>query len=725
MEEIFGYIERITFQNIENGFTVLQLQEKGKTQLTTVVGNLPTVQPGETIRCKGFWSNHLLHGKQFNVKEYRVESPADIIGIKKYLGSGLIKGIGKNYAERIVKVFGIETLLTIDKFPEKLLEVPGIGKKRIEIIKGCWEEQRTIRDVMIFLQQYGISPTYAQKIFRFYGSESIKKLTNNPYCLAKDIHGIGFLSADKVAEKMGIAKDSPQRIDSGIEFVLQELSSEGHVCYPLLLFLEEAEKMLQVTLSKIDERIQFLLNENRIVVFEMATEGNLEKYIWIRSLFLSEIGISREIKRLRINETNLRKIDTIKALDWVQKKLNIDLAENQKLAVSTSLTEKFFIITGGPGTGKSTITNAILSIYSMLTNEILLAAPTGRAAKRMTEITGRKASTIHSLLEYDFRSKGFKKNKKSPLNCDVIIIDEASMIDTILMYHLLKAIPDHAVAILVGDINQLPSIGPGNVLKDMISSNLIPVTILNQIFRQAAGSRIITNSHKINQGIFPDVSNIKDSDFYFIQEEEKEKILSEIVSLVTHRIPHKYRYDALSDIQVLSPMKKGILGTENLNSVLQEAINKNSESVYRYGTKYLIHDKVMQIKNNYKKEVFNGDIGYISSIDQINQMVVISFEGKEIEYEFNELDEVVLAYAISVHKFQGCQGKCIILPVHTTHFKLLHRNLLYTGLTRAMNLAILIGTKKALFLGVNNDEVKKRYTGLQQAIIGHNNPAPI
>lgn len=725
MDEIFGYIERITYQNPENGYTVLQLQERGKAKLTTVVGDMPTVQPGESIRCSGEWKNHLVHGSQFEVKKYKIEAPADVIGIKKYLGSGLVKGIGPVYANRIVDVFGENTLNIIDTEPDRLLEVSGVGKKRINFIKECWNEQRTIRDVMIFLQQYGISPTYSQKIFKAYGNDSIKKLKENPYCLAKDILGIGFCSADRVAEKMGVAKDSAQRIDSGVEYILSELSSNGHVCYPIEEFLNEAELVLEVKLDLINQRIDGLVQDNRIVVFDLAHEGTLTKFIWIRPLFLAEVGIAREIRRLNSNVCSLRNIDCQKAIDWVQKRLEIELAENQKIAVVKSLSEKLQIITGGPGTGKSTITNSILEVTSALTDKIILAAPTGRAAKRMSEITGKKAVTIHSLLEYDFRKGGFKKNKSNPLDCDLLIVDEASMIDTLLMYNLLKAVPNSSRVIFVGDINQLPSVGPGNVLKDMISSNIISVTILNEIFRQAAGSRIILNSHKINQGIFPDIKNEKNSDFFFIECIEKEDVVNQIKSLVTHRLPKKYNFDAMEDIQVLSPMKKGILGTENLNNVLQEELNKNKNSIFRFGKKFQIGDKVMQIRNNYKKEVYNGDIGYITEIDQIEQLLFIDYEGKKIEYTFSELDEIVLAYTVSVHKSQGCQFPCVVVIVHTTHFKLLHRNLLYTAVTRAKKLVVLVGTKKALFITVNNDEIKKRYTGLQQAIVGHNNLAPV
>lgn len=716
MDELFGYIERITFHNPDNGFTIAKLQPPKIKDLVTIVGSLPSVQPGETVRCEGSWKNHLIHGKQFEVDQYKIETPADIRGIKKYLGSGLIKGIGPTYASRIVDHFGPETLHIIDTDPKKLIEVPGVGKKRVAKILSCWADQRSIREVMIFLQNYGVSPTYAQKIFKTYGKKSIEILKENPYCLARDIFGIGFCSADKVAKAMGFETHSSVRVEAGIEYVLMQLSSDGHVCYPLSEFLEEAMTVLEVEKEIIEASVENCIQENRVIVSDNTHLGITEPYIWNRPLFLSEKGIAHELKRLTKHPSELRSIDTEKAIEWVQKKLSLELAEKQQKAVIQSVTKKLHIITGGPGTGKSTITNAILSVTSALTKEIILAAPTGRAAKRMTEITGKKASTIHSLLEFDFRAGKFKRNRDNPLTCDLIIIDEASMIDTLLMYNLLKAIPSHSRIIFVGDINQLPSVGPGNVLKDFIGSHSIPVTALNEIFRQAAGSTIITNSHKINEGKFPDIRNLYDSDFFFIEAEDKEDVLSQIVSLLEKRVPQKYRYDPLQEIQVLSPMKKGVVGTENLNQVLQSVLNKKDNYITQAGKRLQVGDKVMQIKNNYNKEVFNGDVGFIHKMDTNEQLVLIDFEGKMVEYDFSDLDEIVLAYAVSIHKYQGSECPCIIMPIHTTHFKLLHRNLFYTGVTRGKELVIIVGTKKAIAIAINNDEVKKRYTGLQHTI---------
>lgn len=721
MEQVSGYIERITFQNEENGYAVLQLKCKGLKDLVTAVGHFPAVAPGETIFCLGHWIVHPSHGRQFEVKSNRIEAPSDIIGIKKYLGSGLIKGIGPVYAAKIVDAFGLETLDVIDRNPERLLSIKGLGKKRAELILNCWADQRTIRDVMVFLQGHGVSPAYAQKIFKIYREKSVEVVKENPYKLAREVFGIGFKIADAIAEKLGIDKQSPLRIDAGIEFVLNSLSDDGHVCYPLDKFLPIAREMLELPAELLPDRIDSLEKEERIFKHTLLLEGEMRPCIWLRHYFFSEVGIAKELERIRTSHGMLRAIDVERALTWVQDKLKIQLAVNQSKAVAESFTGKIHIITGGPGTGKSTITKAILTIAEQLTDKILLAAPTGRAAKRMAEITGKKSSTIHALLEVDFKAGGFKRKRDNPLECDLLIVDEASMIDTPLMYSLLKAVPSHSRILFVGDIHQLPSVGPGNVLQDMIASLQIPVTTLNEIFRQAQGSKIITNSHKINQGSFPDLSSTPESDFFFVEAQEPEDVLKQLVALTAERVPRKYGFNPIFDIQVLAPMKRGIVGTENLNQVLQEILNPQKDSLFKAGRKFKQNDKVMQIRNNYQKEVFNGDVGKILSIDMEEQEMIVLFDDREVVYDFSDLDELVLAYAISVHKFQGSECPCILMPVHTTHFKLLHRNLLYTGVTRGKKLVILVGTKKALMLAIKNDEVKQRYTGLKQAILGNFN----
>lgn len=718
MEQLSGYVEKIVFQNPETGYTIAQLKVPNQSNPVCVVGIMPMVCPGETVRCTGHWKNHLIHGRQFCLTECRIEAPADVIGIKKYLGSGLIKGIGTTYASRIVQKFGADTLNIIDQSPEKLLEIEGLGPKRLEKITTCWSDQKSIRDVMVFLQSHGVSPAYAQKIFKKYGAQSNAKVLENPYRLARDITGIGFKTADVIAQKLGYAQNSPQRIDAGIEYVLYEMSNEGHVCYHRDEFIAESVKILEVDALAVAERLDCLHKENRIEIFNLMYAGNPQAFVWIRSLFESETGIARELMRIKKAASRLRNIDVEKALQWVQEKLQIKLAEQQQAAVSQAVKDKVLVITGGPGTGKSTITKAILSITEKLTDKIILAAPTGRAAKRMSEITGKKASTIHSLLEFDFKNGKFKRNRDSPLDCDLIIIDEASMIDTYLMYAVLRAIPSHARLILVGDINQLPSVGPGNVLKDIINSRSIAVNTLTEIFRQAAGSRIVTNAHLINRGTFPDIKNHSSSDFFFMEKPTSEEVLSTILALVSERLPKKFGFNPIRDIQVLAPMKKGIIGTENLNIALQEILNPGKNPIQFAGRRFLIGDKVMQLRNDYQREVFNGDIGRIIDIDSSEQQLLVEIDGKQVKYDFRDLDELALSYAVSIHKYQGSECPCVVIPVHTSHFKLLTRNLLYTAVTRGKKLVVLVGTTKALAIAVHNNEVQKRYTGLQQALIG-------
>lgn len=713
MDEIVGTIERITFRSDETGYVVLQLKEPKKKDLTCVVGVMPHVRPGETIRAEGEWKNHLVHGRQFESKGHKSERPADLHGIKKYLGSGLIKGIGPTFAEKIVAKFGTATLDILDKTPEKLQEIHGLGKKKLAHISNCWQEQKSIREVMIFLQSHDISPAFAQKIYKKFQDKSIEAVTENPYRLARDISGIGFKSADVIAQKMGMSLDSPERVDAALEFVLEELSGEGHTCYPQKEYLEKAKELLGDT--PLELRLDTLIEERRLERLNLVQEGAPVPFVWLTPLYRAETGIAAQLKRIRKGTTPLRSIDTYKAIDWVEKKLNLELASNQKGAIAAAITEKLLIITGGPGTGKSTITKAILAISEQLTTRLLLAAPTGRAAKRMSEICKRSAKTIHALLEYSFQS-GFKRCKENPLEADLLIVDEASMIDTQLMFHLLSAVPEGCRLIFVGDVNQLPSVGAGSVLKDMIASRMISTATLTEIFRQAAGSKIILNAHRINKGDMPDIKSQVDSDFFFIEEEDPEKVLAQVLALNASRLPMKYGLHPLQDIQVLVPMKKGIIGADNLNIALQAKLNSRESYIERFGRRYGAGDKVMQIKNNYTKEIYNGDIGYIQQIDREEETVVVTFDDKEIFYEFSELDELVLAYAVSVHKYQGSESKAIIMVVHTTHFKLLQRNLLYTGVTRGKKLVVIVGNYRGLMLSVKNEEVLKRFSGLEHFI---------
>lgn len=707
MEEIFGYIDSIVFADEEEGFTIAKLKEPKKNESICILGLMPGLQPGENIHCKGHWKNHPVHGRQFEVKEFELKNPTDLLGIQKYLESGMIKGIGPAYAERIVREFGTETLDVIDEDPEKLLRIPGIGSNRLKKIRECWTDQKEIRSVMVFLRGHGVSPSYARKIYKTYGNDSIEKVKADPFALAQEIKGIGFKSADRIAKNLGIAPDSPQRIDAGIEYLLWETSNDGNVCFPIETLIPLVKEELQVADGSILLRLPELIQAGKII--------QDENLVFVKPLYLAEVGIARELSRLMESACFLRSVDKEKAVQWTQEKFRIQFAEEQNKAIQRGVSEKMLIITGGPGTGKSTITKAILAISEKLTKSILLAAPTGRAAKRMSEICHKKAFTIHSLLEMDFKTGRFKKDRNNPLQCDLIVIDESSMIDTFLMHSLLKAIPSQARVIFVGDIDQLPSVGPGNVLRDMIESASVPVCVLKEIFRQAKGSQIVVNSHRINQGAFPDLTPRKNSDFLYIEAIEPEDILNTIIELIT-TLPEEYPFDYLEDIQVLSPMKRGVIGIENLNLVLQAKFNASSSFLLNRGRKFQVQDKVMQIRNNYQKEVFNGDVGFIQEIDLNEQTLKVSFDEKIISYEFLELDELELAYAVSIHKYQGSECPCIIIPIHTSHYKLLYRNLLYTGITRGKRLVVLVGTKKALSIAVRNEDVKKRHTGLKSRI---------
>lgn len=707
-QELQGSVEAIVYAQEETGFTVARVKQAGKRDLTTITGILPALQPGETILCSGEWKTHPSHGRQFEVTEYRVEIPSDLLGIQKYLESGLVKGIGPVFAKKIIDRFGVDTLAVIEQAPDRLYEIAGLGEKKIDALKECWKQQRSIRDIMIFLRTHGVSPAYAQRIYKTYKEESIRKVKDNPYDLAKEVFGIGFKLADTIAQKLGFALHSPARLAAGIQHVLWDLTSDGHTCYPEADLLPLAKTALEVEEDLLKEQMEALVAQKTLI--------RQESKIWLGPLFGYEQGIAKDIQRLKNSPQTIRQIHAARAVSWVEEKVQIQFAFQQKMAILHALSDKIHIITGGPGTGKSTITKAILLVTEKLTNKILLAAPTGRAAKRLTQITHKKAFTIHALLEMDFMSGGCKRNRDNPLDCDLLLVDEASMIDTALLFHLLRAIPSGTKLILVGDIDQLPSVGPGTVLRDLISSQVIGVTRLTEIFRQAKGSRIVTNAHRINHGEFPTIEGNAESDFHYIEAENPESILQVILSLVSKELPERWKFDPFYDIQVLSPMKKGVIGIEWMNEALQGLLNPCTRPLLRAGKRFHVGDKVMQIRNDYEKKVYNGDIGRIASVDTVEQVVVVTFDDREIEYQFSELDQLILAYATSVHKFQGSECPCIVMPIHTSHFKLLQRNLLYTAVTRGKKQVYLIGTKRALAIAVHNNEVQKRHTGLEEAL---------
>jgi exodeoxyribonuclease V alpha subunit len=719
LTELKGQIERITFYNEENSYTIAKIRVPGRNDLVTIVGSLPGISPGEVLKLQGEWQTHPRYGEQFKILSYESMIPATIAGIERYLSSGLIKGIGPVMAQRLVAKFGEETLEVIGHDIERLREVDGIADKRIEMIKKAWEEQKEIRDVMVFLQGYGVSPAYATKIFKQYGREAIAVVRENPYRLAEEVFGIGFLTADKIAEKLGIPKDSPLRAKAGIQYVLHQLSDEGHTFYPFKPLMTECSKILGIEEAALPEAFQAAASERKIVIEETADSAAGDRVVYLTPLHVAEVGIARLLNTLLASPKQLQLMDREGALQSAQKDLSITLADQQLRAVLEALDRKVMVITGGPGTGKTTIIRAITHVYAKSGQKIVLAAPTGRAAKRMFEATGREAKTIHRLLEFSPKIGRFKRDEQEPLDADLVVIDETSMVDTALMYNLLKAIPQKATLILVGDVDQLPSVGPGNVIRDIIDSSVVPTIRFNEIFRQARQSMIIVNAHRVNNGQMPSFDGQREAptDFYFLEVEEPEKALQRIIALCKEKIPARFGYNTLNDIQVLTPMHKGTVGASNLNAELQRELNPSKDEIARAGRTFKKGDKVMQIRNNYDKDVYNGDIGRIAAIDREEQEISVNFDGRLVTYDFSELDELVLAYATSIHKAQGSEYPVVVIPILIQHFILLQRNLLYTGITRGKKLVVIIGTKKALAIAIHNNKPQNRYTRLKERLM--------
>ncbi|KPK28926.1 MAG: recombinase RecD [Nitrospira bacterium SG8_3] len=721
-DELEGQIERITYTNEETGYTVARIRVTGYSEPITAVGKLISPTPGELLKMEGAWMDHPKFGRQFKVIRYRSVVPSSIEGIRRYLGSGLIKGIGPVMASRIVEKFKEKTLEVIDNRIEELEKVGGIGPERVAMIRRAWEEQKDIREVMIFLQGHGVSSAYATKIFKRYGHNAISVLKKNPYTLATDIFGIGFQTADRIAEKLGFEKSAPVRAEAGILYVLAQLSDDGHVYYPYEPLIEKCKEILEVDQAVILKAFGNIAYDGKVVTEDLNLDLEEfvpnQKAVYLAQFYTSETGIAKYFGRLISSTKRIRKMDQDKAIQWVQGKINLALAPKQIEAVKRAISDKVMVITGGPGTGKTTIINAVIKIYRAVGARILLAAPTGRASKRMSEATGYPARTIHRMLEYSFQKGGFQRNHDHPLEVDVLILDEVSMVDTILMYHLLKAVPAEATLVMVGDVNQLPSVGPGSVLKDIIRSNVVPVVELKEIFRQAGESLIVVNAHKINNGVMPKLKPDKENleDFYFIEQDDPELALSTIMELVCERIPKRFNFHPIDDVQVLSPMHKGVVGAGNLNMKLQDALNPSKVQIAKGERVFRLNDKVMQIRNNYEKEVFNGDIGRITSMDQESQQVTITFDGIPIPYNTLELDELALAYAISVHKSQGSEYQAIVIPILSQHYVLLQRNLIYTAVTRGKKLVIMVGSKEALAIGVRNDRIMRRYTYLAERL---------
>lgn len=700
-------VEHITYQNQENGWSVMKVKVKGYDNLVTLTGSLLDVPVGSVLLVDGDWRVDPRYGQQFVAQSWTEVMPATIYGIEKYLGSGLIKGIGPVYAKAIVSRFGLETIDVIENDIERLLEVPRLGRKRMEKIRESWEKQKDIKEVMVFLQGYGVSTAFAAKIYRKYEKDSIAKVKENPYQLADDIWGIGFKTADGIASKMGYEKNDPRRCRSGILYTLNELAEEGHVYAEPEQLVDAAVKLLDAGESPVRQALASMIEANDVV--------SDNEVIYLSPFYHAENGSAKRLQSL-LSDTSLFNADIAAEPEakYGDKPGDIVYDEVQLAAIQKALDSKVMVLTGGPGTGKTTTTQGIIAAFKARHMSILLAAPTGRAAKRMTEATGMEAKTIHRLLEYN-PMDGYKRNDANPLDGDALIVGECSMIDILLFYNLMKAIPSNMRLILVGDIDQLPSVGAGNVLRDIIDSQQIPVVRLTRIFRQAQSSRIVMNAHAINAGQFPNIKNGLDTDFFFIGQEDADDIVKLIIGLVRDRLPKKYGYPA-KEIQVLTPMQRGTVGAGNLNIELQNALNPSGPSLARGGYTFRQGDKVMQIRNNYDKNVFNGDIGYITAVDTNVRTLSVTFDNRVVEYDITELDEIVLAYAVTIHKSQGSEFPVVVMPVTMKHYVMLQRNLIYTGITRAKKICVLVGTTKALAYAIRNNTVSKRNTKLKERL---------
>lgn len=706
MTKLRCVVERITYQNAENGYSVMKVKVKGYDDLVTLVGNLLEVPAGSVLLCEGEWRVDKRYGQQFQCETWEEVMPATAYGIEKYLGSGLVKGIGPKFAKLIVGHFGTDTIEVIETDIERLYEVPGIGKKRVEKIRESWEKQKDIKNVMLFLQGFGVSTAYAAKIYRQYGKESIDKVKENPYRLADDIWGIGFKTADSIARKMGYEMNDERRLRSGLIYTLNQLADEGH-CYA-------EEEQLTATAKQLleaDEECIRTAMTHAIETEDLMLDGTA---IYLPPFYYAECGTANRLNTL-VHTKEAGSIFTARFdLAKLQRETGIEYDEVQVEAIRQAIASKVMVLTGGPGTGKTTTTKAIIAALQSAGMRILLAAPTGRAAKRMSEATGMEAKTIHRLLEYNPQD-GYKRNDENPLEGDALIVDECSMIDIILMNNLTKALPTTMRLVLVGDIDQLPSVGAGNVLRDIIDSGVIPVVRLTRIFRQAQSSRIVMSAHAINRGCFPDISNGQHTDFFFMKQEEPEKVAETIVSLVRDRLPKAYR-QSTANIQVLTPMQRGVVGAANLNMALQQALNHNTAALARGGYTFKEGDRVMQLRNNYDKDVYNGDLGYVRSVDMEERTLTVDFDGQTVEYEASELDELTLAYATTIHKSQGSEYPIVVMPVLMTHYVMLQRNLIYTGITRAKKICVLVGQTKALAYAIHNMKVLKRNTRLKERL---------
>jgi exodeoxyribonuclease V alpha subunit len=717
-ETLSGLVERVTYHNAENGFCVLRVKARGQRDLVAVVGHAAAINAGEFISATGWWTTDRDHGLQFKAASVTTTQPTTLEGIEKYLGSGMIRGIGPVYARALVQAFGDAVFDLIEQQPKRLREVTGIGAKRAARIVAGWADQKAIREIMLFLHAHGVGTSRAVRIFKTYGQDAIALITENPYRLARDIRGIGFRTADQVAAKLGIEKEAMIRVRAGLSFGLAEATGQGHCGLPVAELTHSTSELIEVGAGLIGDALQLELQDGELV----ADTVDGEACVFLAGLYRSEQTIAERLRLLSRGRPPWPVIDAARAVPWVEGRTGLALAPSQCEALTLAVQAKVLVITGGPGVGKTTLVNSVLQVLGAKGVRVALCAPTGRAAKRLAESTGLEARTIHRLLEADPKTGGFKRGEAHPLDCDLLVVDEASMVDVPLMRALLMALPDASALLLVGDVDQLPSVGPGQVLADVIASSAVPVVRLTEVFRQAAQSRIIINAHRINQGQMPELTAPDGSDFYFVEATEPEDAVRKLLAVVRDRVPARFGLDPVRDVQVLCPMNRGSLGARTLNIELQRVLNPPGEQrVERFGWIYGPGDKVMQVTNDYERDVFNGDLGIIMGLDMDEGALTVSFEGREVEYGFGELDELVLAYATTIHKAQGSEYPVVVIPLMTQHYAMLARNLLYTGVTRGKRLVVLVGQRKALGMAVRNAAGRRRWSKLREWLA----PAPV